>query len=108
MKLRSRTPTAAIDTDEFGNAKGGVRSPYLDVPTATYAATTPGPGTCGNLGHKNAFTWERLEATYGGFAKFAARFDEAVDRLVRERWLTESDGRRIKATPRSTTLSAAR
>ena len=102
------TPMAAIDTDEFGNAKGGVRSPYLDVPTATYAATTPGPGTCGNLGHKNAFTWERLEATYGGFAKFAARFDEAVDRLVRERWLTESDGRRIKATPRSTTLSAAR
>ena len=50
------TPQAAIATDEFGNAIGGVRSPYLDVPTATYYASTPGPGTCGNLGHKDAFS----------------------------------------------------
>ena len=91
------TPQAAIVTDEFGNALGGVRSPYLDVPTATYSASTPGPGTCGNLGHKEAFTWERLETVYGGYAKYAARFNQAVDAQVRARWLTESDGRKIKA-----------
>ena len=91
------TPQAAIATDEFGNAIGGVRSPYLDVPTATYYASTPGPGTCGNLGHKEAFTWERLETLYGASAKYASRFTQAVDALVRARWLTESDGRKIKA-----------
>ena len=91
------TPQAAIATDEYGNAIGGVRSPYLDVPAATYYASTPGPGTCGNLGHKETFTWERLESVYGASAKYTSRFSQAVDRLVRERWLTESDGRKIKA-----------
>jgi hypothetical protein len=88
---------ASIATDEFGNAVGGVRSPYLDVPMATYYASTPGPGTCGNLGRKDAFTWERLETVYGASAKYASKFNEAVDRLVRERWLTESDARKITA-----------
>jgi len=91
------TPQAAIATDEFGNAIGGVRSPYLDVPAATYYASTPGPGTCGNLGRKEAFTWERLETVYGASAKYTSKFNEAVDRLVREGWLTGSDGRKIKA-----------
>jgi hypothetical protein len=90
------TPQAAIELDEFGNAVGGVRSPYLDVPVATYRVSTPGPGACGNLGSKTAFTWERLEAVYGTSAKYASKFDEAVDRLVRERWITEADGRRMK------------
>jgi hypothetical protein len=91
------TPQAAIATDEFGNAVGGVRSPYLDVPTARYYASTPGPGTCGNLGHKDAFTWERLEAVYGSSSKYGAKFNQAVDRLLEERWLTEADARKIKA-----------
>jgi hypothetical protein len=90
------TPQAVLATDEYGNAVGGVRSPYLEVPTATYHATTPGPGTCGNLGRKEAFTWERLETVYGGYTKFAARFSQAVDRLAKERWLTERDARKIK------------
>jgi hypothetical protein len=91
------TPKPTILTDEFGNAVAGVRSPYVDVPTATYYASTPGPGTCGSLGHKDPFSWERLEAVYGSSAKYASRFNQAVDRLVGERWLTESDGRKIKA-----------
>jgi hypothetical protein len=99
------TPQAAIATDEFGNAVGGVRSPYLDVPTARYYASTPGPGTCGNLGHKDAFTWERLEAVYGSSAKYAARFNQAVDRLLKERWLTETDARKIKAAGSSLTTN---
>jgi Alpha/beta hydrolase domain len=90
------TPQAAIVTDEFGNAVGGVRTPYLDVPTATYYATTPGPGTCGNLAHVNTFTWERLESVYGGYAKYATKFNQAVDALGRDRWLTASDARKIK------------
>ena len=91
------TPQAAIVTDEFGNAVGGVRTPYLDVPTATYYATTPGPGTCGNLAHVNTFAWDRLESVYGGYAKFAAKFNQSVDALARDRWLTASDARKIKA-----------
>jgi hypothetical protein len=94
------TPQAALATDQFGNAIGGVRSPYLDVPAATYYASTPGPGTCGNLGRKEAFSWARLETIYGAHSKYASKFGEAVDRLVKERWLTESDARKLKAEVR--------
>ena len=37
------TPQAAVATDEFGNAVGGVRSPYLDVPTANILRVHSGP-----------------------------------------------------------------
>ena len=92
------TPQAAIATDEFGNAIGGVRSPYLDVPAATYYASTPGPGTCGNLGHKETFTWERLENVYGCFREVhleiqsgrrSSRPGTVVDRI---RWAKDQGG----------------
>lgn len=91
------TPQARIALDQFGNALGGVRSPYLDVPTATYFASTGGGGLCGNLGHKTAFSWSRLESLYGTSRNYAAKVAASVDRLMRERWLTEGDARRVKA-----------
>jgi hypothetical protein len=44
-----------------------------------------------------AFDWATLNALYGTPASYAIQVSSAVDRLVRERWLTESDGRKIKA-----------
>jgi hypothetical protein len=91
------TAKPALALDEFGNAVGGVRTPYLDVPVATYHASTPGPGTCGNLGRKDSFAWDRLEKMYGSHSAYSAKFSAAVDRLVKERWLTEADARKMKA-----------
>lgn len=81
--------------DEFGNAVGGVRSPYLDVPAATYHAKTPGPGVCGNLLYMERFSWSRLESLYGSQSAYAARLAESVNSLIRQRWLTDSDGEKI-------------
>lgn len=91
------TPQARLVLDQVGNAVGGVRSPHLDVPVATYYTSTKGPGLCGNLAHMEAFDWARLNAMYGSPGNYAAKVSESVDRLVRERWLTEPDGRKIKA-----------
>jgi hypothetical protein len=91
------TPQARVVLDQAGNAVGGVRTPHLDVPAATYYTSTKGPGLCGNLAHMEAFDWARLNAVYGSPWNYAAKVSESVDRLVRERWLTEPDGRRIKA-----------
>jgi hypothetical protein len=44
-----------------------------------------------------ALDWATLNALYGTPANYAVQVSGAVDRLVRERWLTESDGRKIKA-----------
>ena len=89
-------PQAAFDVDQFGNAKGGVRSPYIEVPTATYAAQSP--GQCNNIVSKTPFDWSRLQTIYGTPKTYTDRVRAVVDRLVKERWLTESDARGIKAT----------
>lgn len=91
------TPQARVVVDQFGNATGGVRTPYLDVPTATYYTSTKGPGLCGNLAHSEPFPWARLEAVYGSSRNYGSKVTESVDTLVKERWLVESDGRKMKA-----------
>jgi len=87
----------AIALDQFGNGLGGVRSPYVDVPIATYTTTSPGPSTCRELGHKIPFDAARLSMLYSSDKVYADKVAQSVDRLVKERWLTEADGRRIKA-----------
>jgi hypothetical protein len=91
------TPQARVALDEHGNAVGGVRTPHLDVPVATYVTSTAGPGLCRNLAHMEGFDWEKLNRLYGTPAGYAAQVSSAADRLVGTRWLTPSDGQTIKA-----------
>jgi hypothetical protein len=88
---------ASVVLDEYGHGKGGVRSPYVDVPVATYFTNSNGPGTCAELGHKTAFDATRFTSLYGTPAKYAGKVAQSVDALVRQRWLTASDGKKIKA-----------
>jgi len=100
------TPQATITTDQYGNGTGGVRSPYVDVPAATYVPDTPGQAICRNLGYKVAFDWVRLEKMYGSYRNYASKVRQSVDRLLKERWITESDAQKIKTeliTPARTT-----
>jgi hypothetical protein len=89
------TEKAEFVFDEFGNAVGGVRSPYLDVPVATYHAKTPGPGVCRNLLNIERFDWTKLESLYGSHAAYAAKLAESVERIVQQRFLTKADAERI-------------
>jgi len=88
---------ASIVLDEFGHGKGGVRSPYVDVPVATYFTNTTGPGTCPELGHKTVFDAARFTALYGSASKYASRVSQSVDALVRQHWFTESDAKKMKS-----------
>lgn len=80
-----------------GIAAGGVRSPQADFPVADYFTTSPGPGTCRELGRTVPFSWTRLESLYGNHGKYAAKAAREVDRMVKERWLTEPDAQKMKA-----------
>jgi alpha/beta hydrolase family protein len=90
------TPQASVVTDQAGNGIGGVRSPYVDVPVATYFATSTGPGNCREMGHKVDFDSARIRTLHGTDKDYAAKVTQSVDKLVKERWLTEADGRKIK------------
>jgi Alpha/beta hydrolase domain len=78
--------------DQFGNVEGGLRSPYLDVPTSTWFGSTPGPSFCFIAGHEVPFDAARLQGlypTHGAYVRAVAR-DTA--RLVAGRFITASDG----------------
>src|SRR5579863_6936420 len=80
-----------------GVATGGVRNPYVDVPAASYTFTSPGPGTCRELGSTAAFDSAKIDSLYGSRKKYEEKVAQLVDGMVKERWITKSDGEKIKA-----------
>ena len=91
------TPQARIARDRFGNGLGGIRSPYLDVPSATYVSSNKGEGFCDELGRTDPFDWPTMNKLYGTPEKYGTKVGQSVDALVKARFLTESDGKKIKA-----------
>jgi hypothetical protein len=97
-------PSVTVKVDKYGNARGGVRSPYLDVPTGTYYAhSTPAkpdnPDSvlfCSLVGYKVPFKKDLLIKLYPTHEKYVKKVNKKVDKLVRARLITASDGQRIK------------
>jgi hypothetical protein len=88
-------------TDQFGNVLGGLRTPYVDVPIATYydtATAQPGSGFCGLFGHQVDFSSQQLQSLYGidnTHQNYVAKVTADVKDLVAKRWLLPEDGQNI-------------
>ncbi|HEY3044800.1 MAG TPA: alpha/beta hydrolase domain-containing protein [Vicinamibacterales bacterium] len=92
--------------DESGNARGGIRNPYVDVPAKKYAvrnegASPPVPNAhpfiatrdaaaqnqlCGLAGYEVALPAEQLRKLYGTKEKYRARVAQRVDELTGQGW----------------------
>ena len=86
----------AVVLDAAGNGVGGVRSPWVDVPAATYFTGTT-PAACREFGHTIAFDKARMDSLYGSEKNYESKFAKSVDELVKAGWYTESDGKKIKS-----------
>ena len=86
-----------IVRDEHGNAIGGVRGPYIDVPTATHTGYMTVGGIGGIPGTKTPFSPEKLRMLYPDQATYAAKFARETDRLLKGRWITPEDAAAMKA-----------
>jgi hypothetical protein len=92
------SPVIAIDAagevvrDRFGNAVGGIRTPQLDVPSATLSGfgNTPA-GFCGLFGTTTAFTPEQLVGLYGTKTDYQYRFIVATGRMLDTQFLLPED-----------------
>jgi hypothetical protein len=86
--------------DEFGNAKGGIRSPYVDVPTVRYIASAPDPDGKNRvrrmLGLQEPFPQEKLESLYKTRENYLQLFDQGIDRMVAGGWLLAEDAPKLK------------
>jgi hypothetical protein len=78
--------------DEFGNVEGGLRSPYLDVPTSTWFGSTAGGGFCGIAGHEVPFDEARLQELYRSHGAYVRAVVKDTAKLVAGRFITADDG----------------
>jgi hypothetical protein len=81
--------------DEFGNVRGGLRSPYLDVPTSTWTGSSTGGGFCFIVGHEVPFDHARLAQLYPSHRAYVRAVIRDTARLVGQRFLTLPDGIRL-------------
>jgi hypothetical protein len=78
--------------DEYGNVKGGVRSPYVDVPTSTWTGSSTGASFCFIAGHEIRFDRERLKHLYPDRAAYVRAVRQSVTDLVSRRFIVREDG----------------
>ncbi|EGG49886.1 hypothetical protein SGM_0226 [Streptomyces griseoaurantiacus M045] len=106
--------------DEDGNVTGGVRTPWVEAPLASYRPhSTPAPGSClpspwapladpravaGLIGHMTPLPPTRLAGLYPGPGDRTHRFEEACARLTGQGLLLEEDARALLDAARRTRL----
>jgi hypothetical protein len=96
IEARPDTPGSfGVVFDELGNARGGLRTTYVDVPVAKYVASSPGPGNCPEIGHTERFEPARLQMLYGNFDGYATKVRASIGKLTAEGWLTKPDAQRL-------------
>lgn len=83
--------------DEFGNVQGGLRSPYLDVPTSTWNGTSTGASFCFIAGHEIPLPAETVAALYPSHRAYVRSVRAEVRELRDERFLTRADARALIA-----------
>jgi hypothetical protein len=87
----TRDPGArdGIARDEHGNALGGLRTPWVDVPDARYVARiSPGNPLAAGM---RRFTDAEMQALYGSGDEYARRVRVHLDEMVRDRFLLPDD-----------------
>jgi hypothetical protein len=90
-------PPLRIATDDAGNARGGIRLPELEAPTATYQGIAMGTGRLPLFGAATRFTDDELRARYTSRADYEARWSAAVDALVASGALRPDDAPAMRA-----------
>jgi hypothetical protein len=90
------TPAFTVEADEHGNGRGGVRTPYLDVPVAKFVTSSPGPGNCPEIGHTERFDTAKLQQLYGNFDAYAAKMRASIAKLTADGWLTKTNAQRLR------------
>ena len=96
-----------IHRDAHGNGLGGLRQPYVAVPTAVHrgAVSVGGPGAI--FGIQKPFSPEELKALYPTHAAYVARFAAATDRLLEQGFILPEDAAAMKQDAAKSTVPDA-
>jgi hypothetical protein len=91
-RIQLKANGKTVERDATGNALGGVRTVFVDVPTATIVPTSLAPGgvlanPCAYLGYQLNLSDSRLEQLYRSHAGYVTAVRVATAKLVKEHWL---------------------
>jgi Alpha/beta hydrolase domain len=92
----------AIVLDEHGNTKGGVRTPYVDIPTATLGSIGAGDAIlCTLLGTTDLFPTDKLISLYGDHASYVSAVSESANEAVSAGFLLAEDAELVNTAAES-------
>ncbi len=94
----SAGPPATILRDADGNGLGGIRTPQLEAPIATYTEQQSGSLLCALFGTTTPFTPARLQELYPQHADYVAAFDAAADAAVAAGFILAPDAALMKTS----------
>jgi len=96
---RLATDGGALQADAVGNAKGGIRSPWMDVPTSKLSGLGQTTGGFAFLfGSTEPFDAARLAQLYpGGKAEYLRKFETALDAAIAAHNILPADRAEILA-----------
>jgi Alpha/beta hydrolase domain len=84
--------------DRYGNPVGGVRTPAVDVPVATYlerGLKAPGSDDSAYAGYDIPFSTEYLKILYPTHQDYVDKVTADVRELISQRWLTQYGGAQL-------------
>lgn len=90
-------PPVTILVDEHGNARGGIRTPAVDVPIATFSGEQEGSLLCRLFGTTVPFDRAKLAALYPSRKVFLRKYRAALARAVRAGWILRPDAKLMRA-----------
>jgi len=95
QRLETQGNPLQIVRDEHGNAMGGIRSPYVDIPIATYNGIGKGHLACQLFGSMHVFDRSKLESIYFDGASYVEAVEESTNRLIDQGFLLPADAELI-------------
>jgi hypothetical protein len=97
-------PPVAIATDANGNALGGIRTPQVDVPIATFTGEQEGTILCGLFGTTTLFDDAKLASLYPTHKAFTKAWNRSLKRAVKAGWIVKADAKLIKKWAAESTI----
>jgi Alpha/beta hydrolase domain len=100
---------SALALDEYGNAKGGIRNVWVDLPIATYGVFGKGKAPsqdrlCQLAGTEVPLPSATLQKLYASPADYAARVDRRLAQLIADGWFLPEYADMVNAEARSAAI----
>ena len=97
-----------IRRDQYGNALGGLRMPYIDHPVAAHIGSLGAGGMAGVIGRRDPLPPATIQTLYPTHADYVAAISAATDRLAAGRWISPEDAAAMKRAAEAASVPEAR